>query len=103
MPRMTTIAAGEKKVFRTGATPVLHGAASRGALSAPRYVRVKVSVLRNPEVFAPVKTEQLLSDAQFDQWLSANDSIFLNTVPVRFAARRVNGFAGADQRGTGGF
>jgi len=103
MPRITTIAPGEKKVFRTGATPALHGAATRGAFSAPRYVQVKVSILRDLAAFAPVKPEQTLSDAQFDRWLEANDSIFLNAVPVRFSARRSTGFVGADQRGSAGF
>jgi hypothetical protein len=103
MPKLATIAPGEKKIFRAGATPALHSAITRGARSAPRYVQVKVSILRDMAAFSPVKPEQMLSDAQFDRWLEANDSIFLNAVPVRFAPNRATSFVAADQRGTGAF
>lgn len=101
MPRIVTIAPGEKKIFRTGATPVLAG--SRSPLTEPRYVQVKVSILRDVAPFATAVAAQPLSDALFDKWFEANDTIFLNTVPVRFSARHPNnGFAAADQRGNAG-
>src|SRR5687767_2506481 len=99
MPHIVTIPPGEKKVFRTGATPMLGGAAMRSPLAAPRYVQVKVSILRDLAPFAKLSTEQTLSDEQFDKWFEANDTIFLNAVPVRFSTRRsTSGFASADQR-----
>lgn len=99
MPHVVTIAPGEKKVFRTGATPMLGGAAARLSLAAPRYVQIKVSILRDLAPFAKITTAQTLSDELFDKWFEANDTIFLNAVPVRFSARRsTNGFATADQR-----
>lgn len=102
MPHVVTIAPGEKKVFRAGATPMLGGASARSALAAPRYVQVKVSILRDLEPFAKVNATQTLSDELFDKWFEANDTIFLNAVPVRFSARRgMNGLAGADQRSSG--
>ena len=101
MPHVVTIKPGEKKLFRIGATPMLGGAASRTSLAAPRYVQVKVSILRDLEPFAKVTTAQTLSDELFDKWFEANDTIFLNAVPVRFSSRRANGFAAADQRGGG--
>jgi hypothetical protein len=115
MPHVVTIAPGEKKVFRTAATPMLGGAASRVALSAPRFVQVKVSILRDLAPFSqliaaqaqPARSsrpaEQPLSDELFDKWFESNDTIFLNAVPVRFSSSRgTSGFAGADQRASGG-
>lgn len=102
MPHVVTIAPGEKKVFRAGATPMLGGAAARTALAAPRFVQIKVSILRDLAPFAEIDAAQTLSDELFDKWFEANDTIFLNSVPVRFSARRMSGFAGADQRAAGG-
>ncbi|MFL6246875.1 MAG: hypothetical protein ACJ74H_12670 [Thermoanaerobaculia bacterium] len=103
MPHVVTIAPGEKKVLRAGATPMLGGAASRAALAAPRFVQVKVSILRDVAPFAKINTAQTLSDELFDKWFEANDTIFLNAVPVRFSPRRsANGFAAADQRAAAG-
>ena len=99
MPHIVTIAPGEKKVFRAAATPMLAGTAIRSPHSSPRYVQVKVSILRDVAAFSQISAEQTLSDQQFDQWFEANDTILLNAVPVRFSTRRSNsGFAPADQR-----
>jgi hypothetical protein len=114
MPRVVTIAAGETKVFRAGATPMLSAAAMRATLAPPRYVQVKVSILRDLAPFAQLIAQQqkldqrasqqqnagpVLPDELFDRWFESNDTIFLNAVPVRFSARpSTNGFAGADQR-----
>lgn len=103
MPRLATIAPGEKKVFHTGATPALAGAASHSSLAPPRYVQVKVSILRDLVPFAKLRPEQVLPDELFDKWFESNDSIFLNAVPVRFSGRRSTGFMSADQSGSGGF
>jgi hypothetical protein len=108
MPHVVTVAPGEKKIFRTGVTPSLGAAASRSSLAPPRYVQIKVSILRNLVPFAQLiarqtGTAQALPDDLYDRWFESNDTIFLNAVPVRFAARRnPGGFAGADQRGAGG-
>jgi hypothetical protein len=111
MPHLVTIAPGEKKVFRTGATPMLAGVATRTA--APRFVQVKVSILRDLAPFSKLiaaqaqppqaRVSQPLSDELFDQWFESNDTIFLNAVPVRFSSSRaMNGFASADQRASAG-
>ena len=108
MPQMIVIAPGEKKVLTAGATPVLRAANSRRAFSAfPRFVQVKVAILRNIRPFAKLlekqdgRARQRLSDEQFDQWFESNDTIFLNTVPVHYTPSS-NG-ADAVNASNGGF
>jgi hypothetical protein len=106
MPRVVTVAPGEKKVFRAGVTPSFGAAAARSTLAPPRYVQIKVSILRDLDPFAklitPSSAGQTLSDELFDRWFESNDTIFLNAVPVRFSAQRnSNGFAGAEHRASG--
>lgn len=101
MPHVVTVAPGEKKVFRSGATPMLGATATRSPQAGPRYVQVKVSILRDLAPFAKISASQILPDELFDKWFEANDTIFLNAVPVRFSTRRSsNGFVAADQRGS---
>lgn len=108
MPHVVIVAPGEKKIFRTGVTPALGAAAARSSLAPPRYVQIKVSILRNLAPFAHLiasqtNVAQVLPDDLYDRWFESNDTIFLNAVPVRFSVRRnPGGFAGADQRGAGG-
>ena len=93
MPQLTVIKAGETKVFSAGATPPINGAVVRGGLTPPRQVQVKVSILRDLAPFEKLITRATgaaapaLSDEQFDRWFESNDTIFLNTVPVRFSPR----------------
>jgi len=95
MPHVATLAPGEKKIFRTGATPTLNAAAMRSSLATPpRFVQVKVTVLRDVAPFSLLIESQqqarvapVLPDALFDKWFEANDTILLNTVPVRFSPR----------------
>ena len=111
MPHVATIGPGEKKVFRTGATPALNAAALRSSLATrPRYVQVKVTVLRDVAPFSPLidsqqqaRTAPMLPDALFDKWFEANDTILLNTVPVRFSLRGAGSTPdfGADQDTSG--
>jgi hypothetical protein len=96
MPLIVTIAPGEKKVFRAGATPSYNAAAMRTGGAMPAYVQVKVSILRDVTPYASTPSGQPLTDAQFDQWFESNDTIFLNTVPVSFSPRRSLFDAAAD-------
>lgn len=108
MPHVVTIAPGEKKVFRAGVTPALGAAAARSSLAPPRYVQIKVSILRDLDPFAQLIARQsgagqVLTDELFDRWFESNDTIFLNAVPVRFSAWRNPGeFSGAEHRGNRG-
>jgi hypothetical protein len=104
MPQMTLIAPGETKVFRTAATPMYSAAVLRRSMAAaPRYVQVKVAVLRDVATFLPLietqRAGQRLSDELFEKWFESNDTIFLNTLPVQFAPSRPTG---ADTEGRGG-
>lgn len=106
MPQMVVIRPGEKKILQAGATPQLRAASARSLFkAAPRYVQVKVAILRNLVPFAQLiekqdgRTRQRLPDELFDQWFESNDTIYLNAVPVHFtpptdadADRRAGGF-----------
>lgn len=107
LPRMVTIEPGKKRVFSTGAMFTIATAGIRTPFNAaPRFVQIKVSVLRDLVPFRALIQKQLqsphpvaLSDELFDKWLESNDSIFLNSVPVRFdnSRNRRNGAADAER------
>jgi hypothetical protein len=92
MPLVTVIKPNEKRVLRAAATPVFTAAATRARLGAtPRYVQVKVSILRDLAPFRALidmqaKGPQRLSDELFELWFESNDTILLNSVPVTFRA-----------------
>lgn len=109
MPQMFTIAPGEKKTFRTAATPTVSASALRTSFAAvPRYVQLKVTILRNLTPFATLianqsrtQTPQPLSDELFDQWFESSDTIFLNSLPVHWVAG-APAMHDAENRGTSG-
>ena len=110
MPQMVVIAPGEKKVLQTAATPRLGPTATRGTFAAtPRYVQVKVAILRDIEPYAQLiaaqdgRTRRRLSDELFDKWFESNDTIFLNTLPVQYVPARGGGAAENGGRSMGGF
>ncbi|HVE73387.1 MAG TPA: hypothetical protein VNI54_18605 [Thermoanaerobaculia bacterium] len=88
MPAMVLIAPGEKKVFTAAATPALGAAAMRSTMAiVPRFVQVKVAILRDVRPYLDLiekRSRQRLSDELFEQWFESNDTIFLNTIPVRY-------------------
>jgi hypothetical protein len=108
MPHMIVIAPGETRVLQMAATPALRVAAARPSFSsAPRFVQVKVAILRDVQPFENLirnqngRTKQRLSDELFEKWFESNDTIFLNSVPVVYAPQ-MN--PDEDRRGTrGGF
>lgn len=92
MPHMVVIRSGEKKVLQTAARAAMSAAAMRSSFAAvPRFVQVKVAILRNVAPFEKFierqdgRTRQRLSDEQFDSWIEGSGTIFLNSIPVRFA------------------
>jgi hypothetical protein len=100
MPQMTVIAPGEKKVLQAMVTPKLSVQAMRSLFAAtPRFVQVKVAIMRNVEPFAALiqaqngRTKHPLSDELFEKWFECNDTIFLNSVPVQFVPSAATGGA----------
>ena len=101
MPHLVTIRPGETRVLTTGA--LLHVAVPnvRTRWSAvPRFVQVKVTVLRDMTPFAGLIEEQnrnaapvALPNNMFDRWVEASDSILLNAIPVYWKGDSIRGTA----------
>jgi hypothetical protein len=120
MPHVAVIAPGDTKFLRIGVTPSFSSAMVRIS-GAPRYVQLKVSVLRDLTPFATLIAQQsdvvqaksgknakanrgiVLSDGQFEQWFESNDTILLNTVTVRFSPRSTNLFSADAAEAEGSF
>lgn len=105
MPAMVLVEPGEKKVFRAAATPAIHAASLRPAAGGPRFVQVKVSILRDLTPFLalirsqpPAARQQELSDELFERWFESTDTIFLNSLPVQWSAR-ANRLVDVEHRG----
>ena len=112
MPHVVAIRPGEKRVFTAGG--MLHVAVPRDRTPwtiVPRYVQIKVNVLRDITPFdalieqqaKPASAAPALPNDLFDKWVDASDSVFLNTIPVRWTGRddRLSVDA-ADRRPRGG-
>lgn len=107
LPHMAVIAPGEKKTFSASALLRVNLPSVRSPfISEPRYVQVKVNILRDLAPFATLLERQTktpssaiaLTDAQFDEWLESNDAILLNTIPVRYSPRGRNNTTDAERR-----
>ncbi|HLJ74597.1 MAG TPA: hypothetical protein VKU62_08440 [Thermoanaerobaculia bacterium] len=103
MPHLAIIAAGQKRVLTTGA--LVHLAVpnvqTRWTL-VPRYVQVKVTVLKDVSAFAKLIDQQshaatpvAFPASLFDRWVEASDSILLNTIPVYWQGETPRGTAEA--------
>ena len=99
MPHMVTIGPGEKKVLRAAAVPALNASATRDSFGqAPRYVQVKVTILRDLTAFAAMRARQPLSDDQFNRWMESSETFLLNAVPIGWNPRDPNPAVDASQR-----
>ena len=105
MPHLVTINPGEKRVLTAGALlhVVVPNVRTRWT-AVPRYVQVKVTVLRDVAPFATFIEQQTrsaapvaLPNSMFDRWVEASDSIFLNTIPVYWKGDGVRGTAESDR------
>ena len=95
LPHVTVIGAGQKHVFNAGG--LVHVAVPRQRTpwsSVPRYVQIKVIVLRDVAPFAKLLDQQAKSAVPvampndlFDKWVDASDSVFLNSIPVHWSGR----------------
>ena len=110
MPHMTLIAPGEKKILRTAATPAINGATVRTAFEhSPRYVQVKITILRDLAPFIDLIRSQQpavrprLSDELFEKWFECANTIYLNSVPVRWSSSSRLNTHDAENRGSSRF
>jgi len=103
MPHLSIVKAGEKRTFTTVAVVRVVMPSVRSPFVAyPRYVQVKVNVLRDIAPFNELIAQQQnaaaqppLPDSLFETWVQNNDAIFLNSIPVHWK----NGRSNSDQNG----
>jgi hypothetical protein len=96
MPHLVVIAPGEKRVFSTGA--LVHIIMPSGRMpwtAVPRFVQIKVNVLRDVTPFADLIEQQrrsttppALPGEMFDRWVESSDAVYLNAIPIRWTATR---------------
>ena len=102
MPHLAVIKAGDTRTFTTAAAvhvvmPNIHSP----FVAYPRYVQVKVNVLRDIAPFSDLIAQQRdtaqppLPDTLFETWIQSNDAIFLNPIPVHWKS----GHSPGDQNG----
>ncbi len=98
---MVVIRSNEKKVFSAGGTVRVATPRVRTPWSDfPRYVQIKVVILRDLTGFASLIDAQMKTAVQpplpnelFDQWVEASDSVFLNPIPVHWNAAPPRGMS----------
>ncbi|HJT16167.1 MAG TPA: hypothetical protein VJ853_02205 [Thermoanaerobaculia bacterium] len=105
LPHLAVINPGEKRVMTTGA--LIHVAVPNVRTrwtAVPRYVQVKVTVLRDVSAFSKLIDQQQKSATVvafpadlFERWVEASDSIMLNTIPVYWNDGGRRGTAESDQ------
>jgi len=108
LPHLVTVNPGEKRVMTAAA--ILHVAVPdvRTRWTAvPRYVQVKVTLLRDVTAFASLIAQQkggavavALPNNMFDRWVEASDSIVLNAIPVYWKGDGNRGAAESGRPGT---
>jgi hypothetical protein len=103
MPHLCVIKAGETRTFSTIApVHVVMPAAQSPFAAYPRYVQLKVNVLRDIAPFADLIAQQRdtaqppLPDSLFETWIASNDAIFLNPIPVHWLGHIPGDQNGAD-------
>lgn len=89
MPRVVVVKPGEKRTFKAGV--------SFSGPAVPRFVQIRVNILRDAAAFASLVERQLLDDKLFDHWIESNQAIDLNVLPVRYRPAMVPRDADASQ------
>jgi hypothetical protein len=92
LPRLIPIAPGEKKSFSTVArVNILVNHMSAPHANYPNAMRVKVNFLDNTEAFKQLVSipekgvyDPQLADQLFPTWLERNETVYTNTVPMRW-------------------
>jgi len=96
MPHLTTIAPGETRAFRVGASAqVLVPNAKSPWAHVPRFVQITVNVLHDLKPFANLIAQQAKSASApplpndlFDTWAASVSAVELNVLPVRWSNER---------------
>src|SRR5947199_4841302 len=96
MPHLTTIAPGQTRAFRIGASPQILVADARSQLGhVPRFVQIVVNVLHDIKPFAKLIEQQMrtaaappLPNTLFDTWVASVSSVELNVLPIRWSNER---------------
>jgi hypothetical protein len=93
VPRLFTIASGEKKNFSGGARMPTVGILTGPTLPPPRYLRLSVHFLGDVKSFEklvniPEKAvhDPSLASSLFSSWVEHTESVYTNTVPIRWSA-----------------
>jgi hypothetical protein len=96
MPHLATIAPGQTRAFRIGASPQVMVANAKSPWEhVPRFVQIVVNVLHDVKPFAKLIAQQTQSAAApqlpndlFDAWVASVSSVELNVLPVRWSNER---------------
>lgn len=110
MPHMVTIKPGEKLTLTSGTfTHVAVPTIRTPWTSTPRYVEIKVTLLRDVKTFEPLIERQATSRTPlpfpnnlFDRWVEGSASMYLNSIPIRWKNDSHGAGAGADRSGATG-
>ena|SRR5437899_6300981 len=105
MPHLVVIKSGEKRTLNAGALVHVTLPDIRTPWTAvPRYVQVKVTVLKDVMAFAPLIEQQnhnmmpiALPDSMFERWVEGSESVLLNSVPVYWRGESRRGTAESNQ------
>lgn len=110
MPHLVIIAPGEKKTFSgSGTVTIMTPSVRTPWLPIPRFVQIKVTVLRDVKPFMALIEQQNktaaappLNNESFDRWVDAVGSVFLNLIPVRWEGKGRGSGIDAEQSSPGG-
>ena len=110
MPHMVVIQPGEKRTLTSGSfTRIVVTSVRTPWTSIPRYVEIKVTLLRDVKTFAALIAKQddsrtplpFPSDL-FERWVEGSGSVFLNSIPIQWKADTHDGDAESNRRASAG-
>jgi hypothetical protein len=92
MPHLVAIRPGEKKVLTASSFAHIPMPSVRTPwTSVPRFVSIKVSVLRDLNTFGHLLEKQSAGEPSqpfpndlFDRWVEGSESVYLNVIPIRW-------------------